>query len=442
MLRYHLRHDEVTGLPNRLFLKERLAVAMTAPEARRNLCVLLIDLDRFKPVNQLCGKEAGDFLLRQAALRIQNLIGAADKAARIGGDKFAILHYAAVLPAGAIALAEQVIQSLCEPFIVDGHSVAIGASVGITLYPEEGAISEAVLQDAETALLHARELGGGRPCLFELDMRRQQENRRQMEHDFRQAIEDRQFLVHYQPLFDCTGIALSGFEALVRWQHPTRGMVSPAQFIPMAEKSGLITKMGLLVLETACAEAAKWPEHLRISVNISPVQLRAGDLVDAVKAALDRTGLPACRLELEVTEGALIEKPEQARAVLSRLKDMGVQIAIDDFGTGYSSLSYLRHFPFDRIKIDRSFIEHLQRDSDALLIVRAIINLGHSLGVGVLAEGIETAEQLQLLREQGCDQIQGYLLGRPAPIAGALAVMETDKNAARQFAPARLLQSP
>jgi diguanylate cyclase (GGDEF)-like protein len=425
-LRDQMRHDGTTGLPNRLFLGERLQQAMAATMADRGFAVLTLDLDNFMPVNDLYGRDAGDDLLRQVAGRLRTLLGPSDFAARIGGDKFALLRYATELPGGAVAFAEQLIRALQEPFTVAGDRVAIGASVGIAVNAAadaaEGVTPETLLQNAETALHDARKQGGGQSCLFKPEMRSRKEARRQLEHDFRHAIEAREFIIYYQPLFEANNLALSGFEALVRWQHPVRGMVSPAEFIPFAEKSGLITALGLLVLETACMEAKAWPEHMRISVNISPVQLRVGDLVNVVGAVLLRTGLPANRLELEVTEGALIEDPEQARSILSRLKDMGVQVTIDDFGTGYSSLSYLRHFPFDRIKIDRSFIQHLEGDADALAIVRAIINLGHSLRVQVLAEGVETPGQLQLLRRQGCDQLQGYLLGRPAPISDATAL--------------------
>jgi diguanylate cyclase len=433
-LRHQMRHDETTGLPNRLFLRECLAEVIEASGGGCGFAVLILDLDRFKPVNDLYGREIGDRLLCLAAERMQFSLGAADITARIGADKFVILHHSEMLPAGAVALAERLIQTLQEPFAVDEHSVVTGAGVGIAVYPAEGATAEALLRDAETALNFARAQGGGQPCLFEADMRREREARRELEHDFRLAIADRQFAVHYQPLFESDTLALSGFEALARWQHPARGLVGPAEFIPFAEKSGLITPLGQWVLETACADAAHWPEHLRISINISAVQLRAGELIGSVSTALQKTGLPAHRLELEVTEGALIENPLQARWILTRLKEMGVQITLDDFGTGYSSLSYLRHFTFDRIKIDRSFIENLEADPESLLIVRAIVDLAHSLRAGVLAEGIETAGQLRLLRQQSCDQLQGYLLGRPEPIAGAAALVNTHARTAARLA--------
>jgi len=432
-LRHQARHDELTGLPNRLFLRERLEEARSAPEGQRNFAVLILDLDRFKPVNDLFGWQHGDLLLFQVVERIRNLIGKVDMAARVGGDKFIILHHASALAGGAIALAEELIDLLGASFVVEGHSILIGASIGIAVYPSEGMATDDFLQDAETALQQARVQGGGHVCLFEPEMRRRRQAQRQLESDFRRAIEGRQFIVHYQPLFECESKTLCGFEALIRWEHPIRGMISPGEFIPFAEKSGLITILGLWVLETACADAVQWPEDLRISVNLSPVQLRAGDLLDLVRSALNKTGLAAHRLELEVTEGALIENPEQAQQTLSRLKDMGVQIAIDDFGTGYSNLSYLRHFPFDRIKIDRSFIKDLEVDAESLLIVEAIIKLGHSLRVGVLAEGIETAGQLQLLREQSCDQVQGYLLGKPVPIATASAMVDSHVSSTAQL---------
>ena len=433
-LRHQMRHDETTGLPNRLFLRECLSEMIEASGGERSFAVLILDLDRFKPVNDLYGREIGDRLLCLAAERMRFSLGAADITARIGADKFVILHRLEMLPAGAVVLAERLIQTLQEPFAVDGHSVVTGASAGIAVNPAEGASAGSLLRDAETALSYARAQGGGQPCLFEAAMRREMEARRELEHDFCLAIADRQFTVHYQPLFESDTLALSGFEALVRWQHPVRGLVGPAEFIPFAEKSGLITTLGEWVLETACAEAAHWPEHLRISINISAVQLRAGELIGSVSTALQKAGLPARRLELEVTEGALIENPIQARWILTRLKEMGVQITLDDFGTGYSSLSYLRHFSFDRIKIDRSFIENLEGDPESLLIVRAIVDLGHSLRAGVLAEGVETAGQLRLLRQQNCDQLQGYLLGRPEPIAGAAALVNSHARTAARLA--------
>lgn len=439
-LRHQMRHDEITGLPNRLFLRECLTEVIEASGAECRFAVLILDLDRFKPVNDLYGREIGDRLLCLAAERMQFSLGAADITARIGADKFVILHRSEMLPAGAVALAERLIQTLQEPFAVDGHSVVTGASAGIAVYPAEGITGDSLLRDAETALNYARAQGGGQPCLFEAAMRREMEARRELEHDFRLAIADRQFAVHYQPLFESGTLSLSGFEALVRWQHPVRGLVGPAEFIPFAEKSGLITKLGQWVLETACAEAAHWPEHLRISINISAVQLRAGELIGSVSTALQKAGLPAHRLELEVTEGALIENPMQARWILTRLKEMGVQITLDDFGTGYSSLSYLRHFSFDRIKIDRSFIENLEADPESLLIVRAIVDLGHSLRAGVLAEGVETAGQLRLLRQQKCDQLQGYLLGRPQPISGAAALVNSHARTAARLATRTRLQ--
>jgi diguanylate cyclase (GGDEF)-like protein len=431
-LRYQMRHDPLTDLPNRFFLFDCLREATAVPE-REQLAVLVVDLDRFKLVNELYGRHAGDQLLRETAARLRNVVGSNDIIGRMGGDKFAILHRAQAGP--ATVLSREIIRALQEPLLLAGQNVVVGASIGIANCPASGTTAEILLQDAETALQQARSQGGGQFCQFEAGMRQEQEARNQLERDFRQAIEARQFVVYYQPLFDAEPLRLRGFEALVRWMHPERGIIGPNEFIPFAEKSGLINSLGLWVLETACAEAASWPDPLRVAINISPVQLQVGDVVGMIDRALQKSGLPAQRLELEVTESAIIENPVQAKLVLSRLKDIGVQIAIDDFGTGYSSLSYLRYFPFDRIKIDRSFIQNLEDDSDVLLIVRAIINLGHSLRVDVLAEGIETQQQLHLLRAQSCDQLQGFLLGEPAPVASAISIIKLHLDRLRQGRP-------
>ena len=429
-------HDPTTGLPNRLGLHERMR-EMALDARTGSLAVVVVDLDRFKLVNEFFGRQAGDDVLREAGERLQALVSPEDIVGRVGGDKFVILYHMAV-PEDVTGFAEEVVRALDQPFLVEDQSLPVGASIGVATALPAGESVETLLQDADLALHYARAAGGGQFRLFESGMRREQAERHAFERDFRRAIEAREFIVYYQPLFDSDKLTLCGFEALVRWQHPVRGLISPAEFIPFAEQTGLITTLGLFVMETACTAAAGWPDGLRIAINISPVQLRIGDLVGAVSATLAKTGLPARRLELEMTEGALIENPEQARLILSRLKAAGVRIAIDDFGTGYSSLSYLRQFPFDRIKIDRSFIKNLEADSDALLIVRAIIDLGHSLGAGVLAEGVETTRQLQLLRNQNCDVLQGFLLGKPLPIGAVGALVANHVRAAAQaFADAR-----
>jgi diguanylate cyclase (GGDEF)-like protein len=415
-LRHIARHDDLTGLPNRLWVREWLVDALDKPRDTWDFALLFMALDRFKPVNDLFGHQVGDLLLVQVAARIGRLVNESIAVARFGGDEFIILLRRGVgFPFGAAELGKTLLQAMEEPFVIDSHSLHIGASIGIAFGPERGMDVEAILRRADTALYHAKAQGGGRFCFFEMGMAEELLARQQIECDFEQAIEDQQFAVYYQPLFQCDSSTLCGFEALVRWIHPTRGLISPADFIPFAEKSGLIRRLGIWVLETACLAAMNWPEGLRVSVNLSPVQLRDAGLVDTIRAVLERTGLTPDRLEFEITESALIEDPDRTEAVLRVLKKDGVQFAIDDFGTGYSSLSYLRRFPFDRIKIDRSFVKNLTSDADSATIVRAIVGLGHSLGISVLAEGVETQWQLKLLREQHCDRVQGYLLGRPMP---------------------------
>jgi diguanylate cyclase (GGDEF)-like protein/PAS domain S-box-containing protein len=418
-------HDMLTGLPNRLLLAERLEQATDhAGEADRTLSVLYVDLDRFKHVNDLFGHSMGDKLLVAVARRLMTILGPADTLARIGGDEFAI-----VLPRStgshAVAVAEQVIAVLEAPFDLGGQQLEVTASVGIAASPGDGASGESLLRCADIAMYRAKaERAAFR--VFESAMDEQLHKRRLLEHDLRRAIERQELELHYQPVADCKTGAFEAFEALVRWNHPVHGRIAPSDFIPVSEETGLIIPIGQWVLETACREAANWARPLRVAVNLSPLQFRQRNLLDVVKATLLATGLPAARLELEVTEGVLIDNPERAMMVLSALKALGIRIALDDFGTGYSSLSYLQRFPFDTLKIDRQFISGLGQETQATAIVQVVGILGRSLNLSVIAEGVETQAQLALLRAQNCDFIQGYLISQPLPTDAARLLIAGD----------------
>jgi diguanylate cyclase (GGDEF)-like protein len=405
------QHDSLTGLPNRRLLADRLseAIAHQGPGG----AVLLVDLDRFKNVNDRHGHAFGDRVLVQAANRMRGIVPEADLVARIGGDEFCVLQAAQAEPETAEALARELVRLLSEPYGIEGEEVVLGASVGIARYPADGTSVDRILTRADTALYRAKESGRNTWRTFEAAMDVRIAERRLLEQDLRDALALGQFSVYYQPIFDSTNCRVIGFEALCRWFHPTRGAISPDEFIPIAETTGVVSRLGEWVLETACAEAARWKQKLTIAVNLSPRQFRGTDLPDRVAAILGRTGLPPDRLTLEVTEGVLIENTERTLVAMSRMKKQGIRIALDDFGTGYSSLSYLRRFSFDAIKIDRSFVRTLRDDEDAQAVLRAILTLAQCLRLKVVAEGVETLAQLQWLRAEGCDAIQGYLLGRP-----------------------------
>lgn len=415
-IRHLAHHDALTDLPNRFLLQERLAHALDAA-ARTNtsVAVLNLDLDHFKPVNDLLGHAGGDMLLVQVSRRLLGNLRAMDTLARIGGDEFVIVLPMMDQPQGAAALAERLVENLARPFDLADRQVEIGVSVGIALYPDDGATQEALLLNADTAMYRAKHNERGSFCFFEATMDEQMHECRMLEQDLRQAVERGEMELHYQPLVNARSGEVDGFEALLRWHHPQRGMIAPMSFIPLAEKTGLITRIGQWVLETACNEAAGWAEPRWIAVNLSPVQFRQAGLPQMVADTLARAGLAPGRLEIEVTESVLIDDTVRAVGVLSALRAQGVRISLDDFGTGYSSLSYLRSFKFDKLKIDQSFVQSLGKDEEATTIVRAVIGLGHSLALYIVAEGVETQTQLDTLRALGCDQVQGYLLGRPVP---------------------------
>ncbi|GIX10247.1 EAL domain-containing protein [Elioraea sp.] len=422
---YLARHDGLTGLANRLLLRERVDHAL-AQCARGGQCALLaLDLDGFRAVNESLGHPAGDQVLRQVAERLRACVRETDSVARLGGDEFAVVQTGLERGEDAAALARRVIAALAKPFAVEGQTVELGASVGIALAPRDGATHDALLSHAQLALELCRRERRGAFRFFEPEMDAAAQRRRALETDLKQALEREEFQAAYQPIVEIASGRVVGFEALLRWRHPARGMVSPVEFIPVAEELGLIVPIGAWMLRRACADAAAWPDGIRVAVNVSAVQFRDPALVATVATALADSGLPASRLEIEITESLLLEDEAATGALLHRLRGLGVRIAMDDFGTGYSSLGYLRSFPFDKIKIDQSFIRDLDSKPDSRAIVRAIAALGRSLGMRTTAEGVETGAILEILRTEGCTEAQGYLFSRPCAAERVPALLST-----------------
>jgi diguanylate cyclase (GGDEF)-like protein/PAS domain S-box-containing protein len=413
---YMAHHDALTSLPNRVLMRLRMEDMLR--RVRRDggqFAVLCIDLDNFKSVNDTLGHPLGDLLLQHVAIRLQSALRDHDTVARLGGDEFAVIQGGAATPDIASALAERLLTVISEPYELDGHLVAIGASIGVTLAPGDGEDADRLLKQADMALYRAKGDGKGAFRFFEPEMDARVQARRRLEMDLRSALHTGGLEIHYQPLIDIASGDTCAFEALLRWPHPERGMIPPADFIPVAEETGLIGAIGAFVLRQACSDAMAWPADTKVAVNLSPLQFRTGNLLQTVMSALDASGLSPRRLELEITETLLLERSDQILATLHALRALGVRIAMDDFGTGYSSLSYLRSFPFDKIKIDRSFVRDLCANPDSQAIVRAIISLGSSLGITVTAEGVETERDLETLRAEGCTQAQGFLFSVPKP---------------------------
>lgn len=411
-------HDTLTGLANRILFNDRLAQALAmADRSRGKVALLSLDLDGLRLVNDSYGHPAGDLVLREVAARLLRELRDTDTVARLGGDEFAIVQPFAEQPNAIAAVARRVIDVLASPFEAGGQRIAISVSVGIALYPDDAQTDDVLLKRSDLALLRAKQEGRGTFCFFEPGMDRILQRRRLLEHDLKHAMAQEQLEIHYQRICRAGSMEVVGYEALLRWNHPSRGAVPPSEFIPLAEESGLILPLGRWVLEHACREARSWPNRHFVAVNLSPIQFSQRDFVEMTAGILAHTGLPPTRLEIEVTEGILISNTAQAEKVLHGLKALGVRVTLDDFGTGYSSLGYLRRFPFDAIKIDRSFVQGLGTDRDAGMIVHSILALCCSLDLRVTAEGVETDDQLASLRAYGCDLVQGYLLGRPVSAA-------------------------
>ena len=416
-MRYLARHDSLSGLLNRESFGEVLRQAVwRRGGGGPDFAVLCIDLDRFKDVNDSMGHAAGDEVLRQVAARLRELVRHGDAVARLGGDEFAVLQTGVDGPEAVSRLAERIVQALQQPYDLGGQTVVCGSSLGAALFGTDADNDEDLMHRADLALYRAKTAGRSTFSFYDASLDEQLQTRRELTRDLREAIGTPQLRLHYQALHAADGRTVTGYEALLRWNHPERGSVPPSEFVPLAEDTGLIGPLGRWVIRHACAEAAAWPGELTVAVNLSAAQFRHDDVVELVSQALQASGLPAHRLEIEITESLLINNTEQVLATLHALSAMGVAIAMDDFGTGYSSLAYLWRFPFHKVKIDRAFTQHLGQDEKVDLIVRSIITLAHSLHIRVNAEGVETEPQLQALQAQGCDEFQGFLLARPKPV--------------------------
>jgi len=409
--------DDLTGLLTRSSLVEVMDRALnTRAASDAGVAVHFIDLDRFKSVNDTLGHAVGDSLLKKVAARIISATRKTDHVARLGGDEFVVFQTGICAPADATRLSARLVDLLGRTYVLDGHTVNIGASVGVVISEGTDRVRD-MLRHSDLALYEAKRAGRSRYRVYGPEMNVALSDRRELEIELRRALALRQFELHYQPYLDLQTDKIIGFEALIRWNHPTRGRVSPADFIPIAEETGLITKIGEWVLRSACEAAVRWEDDLCVSVNVSPVQFRAENLVEVVVSTLAHSGLPPHRLEIEITEGALLDNTEAVLKTLASLRGLGVKISMDDFGTGYSSLSYLQKFPFDKIKIDRSFVQAASAGGEGEAILKAISGLGTSLGMAITAEGVETEEQLERMRLERCTHVQGFLTGRPMSAA-------------------------
>jgi len=429
------KYDDLTGLANRNQFRERINGMLAAMHKRKNhVAIHLIDLDRFKTINDTLGHPIGDKLLKEVASRLKTVIRPGDMITRFGGDEFVVLQIGTERYQDAKWLAERLARTLKDPFDIDGHRIDIGASIGIAMAPMDGVDADQLLKKADMALYAAKNGGGGDHRFFALEMEEAAQERRALELDLREALTSEQFDLYFQPLVDLRSGRVTTCEALMRWRHPRRGMVPPSIFIPIAEETGLIITLGEWALQRACYEAAKWPKSVKVAVNLSPVQFRDRGLALQVVSALAKSGLPAQRLELEVTERLLLEDSDGTLTVMEQLKNLGVSISLDDFGTGYSSLNYLRKFPFQKIKIDQSFIAGLGEERDAQAIIGAVAGLGASLDKTVVAEGIETEEQLKQVKMHGCHEGQGHFFGEPMPADIIQARLEASTSVAQLVA--------
>jgi diguanylate cyclase (GGDEF)-like protein len=410
------RHDALTDLPNRVLLRERLANAVAELSRDERLAVLYLDLDHFKGVNDTLGHQIGDELLETVAARLRHCVREVDTVARVGGDEFAIIQTGIEQPNEAAILARRICEAVKQPCDLHGHAVIVDTSIGIALAPGDGTDPTELLKNADMALYRAKADGRGTYRFFEPAMDASMKARRTIELALRMALTKGEFALHYQPLLNLEDRRVTCCEALIRWQHPERGLVPPAEFIPLAEEIGLIVPLGEWVLRQACFDAMQWPAEIKVAVNLSPLQVMNQNLVPIVVGALAAAGLPANRLEIEITESVLMQNSEATLTTLHRLRELGVKISMDDFGTGYSSLSYLRSFPFDKIKIDRCFISGLATGDDSVAIVLAIAGLAKHLGIATTAEGVETKQQLQQVKALGCSEMQGFLFSPPRRI--------------------------
>ena len=428
-LAFMAQHDSLTGLPNRKLLRQQMDdMLLHTRRSTEKLAVLVLGLDNFKAVNDTLGHGIGDMLLRAVAKRLRSTLREEDAVARLNSDEFAILQSGVARPEDAALLARRLLEAIADPFLLEDQSVVIGASIGIAVSPGDGDDSDKLLKNADLALSRAKKDFRGTFSFFEAEMDARAQSRRRVETDLRNALQNELLQPWYQPLVDLSTGRITGFEALVRWPDPERGMISPAEFIPVAEETGLINAVGSLMLRRACTDAAQWPDDVRVAVNLSPLQFRVGNLLSLVMESLKQSSLPARRLELEITETLLLEKSEQVLATLHALRALGVRIALDDFGTGYSSLSYLRSFPFDKIKMDRAFVREVDANRDAQAIIRSIVSLGMGLGVTITAEGVETEAELSCLRAEGCHEGQGFLFSRARPHAEIVALLQAQRG--------------
>jgi diguanylate cyclase (GGDEF)-like protein len=427
-------HDALTNLPNRLFLHEQMTNRLAHLSRDQKFAVLCLDLDRFKNVNDTLGHPLGDKLLRQVAERMSGCLREGDSIARLGGDEFAILQGGINQPDDAIVLAARLIDVIVAPFDLDGHQVVVSVSIGIAIAPTDAADVDHLLKNADMAMYRAKEDERGTYRFFESRMDTLLQARRKLELDLRKALVNGEFELYYQPLVNLESEEITGFEALIRWNHPEHGLVAPLEFIPLLEETALIVPIGEWVLRQACAEAMKWPGEISVAVNLSPAQFKMRNLSQMVTSALAQSGLPAQRLELEITESVLLVDDKSTLQTLHQLRDLGVRISMDDFGTGYSSLSYLRSFPFDKIKIDRSFVHDLASNKDSMAIIRAVTGLSSSLGMTTTGEGVETQEELEYLKKEGCTEAQGYFFSKPRPAREAFQLLTKQRDVAKAVA--------